>query len=885
MNYFEPKDYQKQVLHSISQYFEACRELKDPNLAFYKMTRMSYQPLKIFAEGMPYFCLRVPTGGGKTWLAATSIQLINRLLLRTEHSVILWLVPSNQIKEQTLQGLKDREHPLHAALLTAGAVTVLSLDEAKSVTPATLNTSTTVIVATRQAFQVASEENRKVYENNGALMAHFDNLNVEQKRNLLKDGDTTPYSLANVLRLRRPFVMVDEAHNNRTELGFDTLAKFNPSGIMELTATPDLLKTPSNVLHSVSAAELKEQQMIKMPILLEAEPDWQKCLASAVTKRNTLQVFADKDYQKGGNYLRPIVLIQAEPKKAGRTDTRDVTAVKQELIDNQHIPEEEIVIATGEEKGLMKVAADYPLGIKDKACPIKFVITQKALAEGWDCPFAYILVSIANVHSSTAVEQLLGRILRQPDAVHRHAPELNQSYSYVVSSSFSTAAAALKDSLVNSAGFDRKAVGEFVKPLKPRQDDWERWADKKIPPIPVVLPEKPNLTTVPQATKEKVTWTEGTKTLTVHNALTDEDKLALKTSVQDESSKIIIDDVVEQSRADAYKHFQTPAERGVKVRVPQLAIYVQGELQLFDPEMLDYPWDLSRCDATLTKEDLSQFANALKHSTGKIDINEQGKVEPTYMGLLQRDLNLVYEPEHWDDLKLTTWLCRKIYNRYVTHPIKQAFIAEWLQNLIASFNLVVVNEQKFFVCTLLEKRINALRKSAVSDAYQETLFEKREAIVSDDTAFDFEFPAFYSPNKYYDPDKYGYYKFQHHYYGQIGEFDSKEEFACACHLDQLAEDKRIKFWLRNLVHGNGAFFLHKATGKFFPDFVCVLPDDSILVVEYKGGDRFDTKKVNNDRIIGELWASLSNGRCHFIMVTNSRFDLIDDLISNRLKVL
>lgn len=129
MNYFEPKDYQKQVLYSISQYFEMCRELKDPNLAFYKMTGVSYQPLKGFVEGMSYFCLRVPTGGGKTWLAATSIQLINHWLLHTEHSVILWLVPSNQIKEQTLQGLKDREHPLHAALLTVGAMTVLSLDK------------------------------------------------------------------------------------------------------------------------------------------------------------------------------------------------------------------------------------------------------------------------------------------------------------------------------------------------------------------------------------------------------------------------------------------------------------------------------------------------------------------------------------------------------------------------------------------------------------------------------------------------------------------------------------------------------------------------------------------------------------------------------------
>jgi type III restriction enzyme len=879
MNYFEPKDYQKQVLHSISQYFEKCRELKNPDLAFYKMTQVSYQPLKGFAEGMPYFCLRVPTGGGKTWLAATSIQLINRLLLRTEHSVILWLVPSNQIRQQTLQGLKDREHPLHAALLTAGAVTILSLDEAKSVTPATLNTSTTVIVATRQAFQVASEENRKVYENNGALMAHFDNLNAEQKRNLLKDGDTTPYSLANVLRLRRPFVIVDEAHNNRTELGFDTLAKFNPSGIMELTATPDLIKTPSNVLHSVSAVELKTEQMIKLPILLQAESDWQKCLLYALTCRNDLQALADKDYQRGGNYLRPIVLIQAEPKKAG-VETRDVFKVKQELIDNHNIPEEEIIIATGEEKGLMKVAADYPLGIKDTRCPVKFVITQKALAEGWDCPFAYILVSIANVHSSTAVEQLLGRILRQPDAVHRHAPELNQSYSFVVSSNFTATAAALKDSLVNSAGFDRKEVGDFVKARQPTQHDLQRYTHKNIPPIVTPLPEKPNLTKLPKAVKEKVTWQEDTQTLTTHNALTDEDKEALKATVQEDATKTIIDEMVEESRVVAFEYFKTPFERGIKLRVPQLSVYVQGELQVFDDaEMLDYPWDLARYAATPTENELSQFSASLKHRVGTIDINaEHGKVETGYIDNLQRDLDLVYQPEHWGEVQLAAWLCRNLPNRYVTHSNKLAFVAAWLTDLIARFDLATVNQQRFFIRTLLEQRINDLRKSAISSAYQETLFEKQAVTMCDSAVF--EIPAFYSPNKYYDAStsKYGSYPFRHHYHGQIGEFDSKEEFACACYLDRLAEEKKIQCWLRNLSRGNGAFFLQKATDKFYPDFVCLLPDESILIVEYKGGDRW--KEAEPDRLIAALWASLSNGRCHFIMLKNQEFHQIDSVIES-----
>ena len=362
--------------------------------------------------------------------------------LPREHSVLLWLTPSKAIREQTLKALRDRHHPYAAALREAGPMTVLDLEEAKNVTRATLETSTVVIVATRQAFQVEDEESRKVYESSGSLMHHFDNLSPVQRDELLRDGEIIAYSLANVLRLRRPFVIVDEAHNSRTELAFDTLATFCRSGIMELTATPDTVKTPSNVLHSVSAAELKAEEMIKLPIVLETEPNWQQCLADAIARREELHNLADEERRRGANYLRPVVLIQSEPRRQG-IETLDFDRVKQELIDNHRIPAEEIIVATGEEKGLEKIDKDYQHGIADEACPVKYVITQRALAEGWDCPFAYILVSMASLHSATAVEQLLGRVLRQPEAKRREAHALNQSYAFVVSRNFAETAGAL----------------------------------------------------------------------------------------------------------------------------------------------------------------------------------------------------------------------------------------------------------------------------------------------------------------------------------------------------------------------------------------------------------------------------------------------------------
>ena len=169
MSGFQPKRYQQSILDSVEAYFRACHQYGNADTAFYEITRAlwthgsKFSPIAGFEPDMPYFCLRVPTGGGKTWLAAKSVQLVNTHLLRGEHSVILWLTPSKAIREQTLNALKDRVHPYHAALREAGPITVLDLEEAKNVTRATLETSTTVIVSTRQAFQVENADIRKVY--------------------------------------------------------------------------------------------------------------------------------------------------------------------------------------------------------------------------------------------------------------------------------------------------------------------------------------------------------------------------------------------------------------------------------------------------------------------------------------------------------------------------------------------------------------------------------------------------------------------------------------------------------------------------------------------------------------------------------------------------
>jgi type III restriction enzyme len=879
----EPKVYQSQVLDSVETYFRACHELPSASHAFTHATdqlwsrNFGYRPPPGCAPDMPYFCLRVPTGGGKTWLAAKCVALANAHLLRTDHSVVLWLVPSKPIREQTLKALRDPGHPYHAALREAGAVNVLDLDEAKGMTPATLDTATVVIVATRQAFQVEDEDNRKVYESSGALMAHFQRLAPEQRAGLLADGDSVPYSLANVLRLRRPFVIVDEAHNSRTPLAFDTLAKFDPSGILELTATPDTEATPSNVLHSVSAAELKAEHMVKLPIVLHTEPDWQQCLADAIARREALHQLAEVERLQGAAYLRPLALIQSEPRRQG-VETLDYERVRAELVGNHRIPAEEIAVATGEEKGLDRIAADYPQGIADPACPVKYIITQKALAEGWDCPSAYVLVSMAALHSATAVEQLLGRVLRQPGARRRSHPALNQSYAFVVSRDFAATAKALRDRLVEGAGFERKDVAQFVAPAKPEQGtlDLDAHPGRAIPPVKAPLPEQPDLAAVPKPVRDKVQWDSAAQTLTVAQPLSAAETVALQEAVASEAARHAIAEAAAASR-QAMEHFQVPAETGERFEVPQLAVRIQGVLALFDdPELLDYPWNLALHHAAPTPDDLSFLDRAGAGSGGVIDVSEHGKVTHCFIGKLQRDLGLSYRPERWDETQLAAWLCRNLPEPSATHDSKLAFVAGWMRELYRQdgFDLARATRQRFAIRSLIEQRLRALRKAVVKQAYQATLFgEGREARVSAQEDFRFAFnPYAYAPGRDYD-GRFGDFGFRKHYYGRIGDFDTPDEFLCAVQLDAWAQQGRIDFWVRNLVRKEGcSFFLQKADGRFYPDFVCRLPGGAALAVEYKG-DRWEEAK--DDREIGGLWAELSGGKCRFVMVRDRRWDWIE----------
>lgn len=443
------KRYQKKTLDSLQDYLLEMRKYpadKSAGVAFMVMRSESQdrfpKEYHWFSEiwKSPFVCIKVPTGGGKTLIAVHTLGIIYRDYLgeRNDTGLVMWFVPSDAIKTQTLNNLRNRNHPYREVLDKRfnNAVKVLDLAEARSIRKDDLADNLCIIVATLSAFRRTDKEWLKAYQDNGNLMGHFEGLDGREFDFLdkNKEGEFV-YSLVNVIKLHNPLVIADEGHNVQTELSFDMLKNVNPSFVLEFTATP---RGKSNVLVDISAAELKEEKMIKMPVYLANKVPWQDTIYSGKDKMRELE---RRTRENKGEYIRPIMLIQAEQEKENPKKVY-VGQIRKFLIEEAGIPENEIAVQTASDKELPKMEE-----ILSSNCLIKYIITVNALREGWDCPFAYVLVSVSNLGAHLSVEQTIGRIMRLPYAREKSDSALNSAYIYAATQNFNQASQVVIDGL------------------------------------------------------------------------------------------------------------------------------------------------------------------------------------------------------------------------------------------------------------------------------------------------------------------------------------------------------------------------------------------------------------------------------------------------------
>lgn len=264
---------------------------------------------------------------------------------------------------------------------------------------------------------------------NAALLKFYPDLETAAPA----DGKTifntvVKQSLENVLKMTPNMAVIDEGHKAYSDKTRDALCKFNPSFVLELTATPNVKTYVSNILVDVTGRDLKDEQMIKLPINIfnVNAGDWREVLTRAHAKLSELNDNARALQAEEGRYIRPIMVVRVERTGKDQRDGKKVHAedAKAYLTERLGVRAEEIRIKSSETDELGDADLLSPL------CPVRYVITKDALKEGWDCPFAYVLALLDKTTAQTAMTQMIGRVLRQPEARLTSIDALNQCYVY-----------------------------------------------------------------------------------------------------------------------------------------------------------------------------------------------------------------------------------------------------------------------------------------------------------------------------------------------------------------------------------------------------------------------------------------------------------------------
>jgi len=427
-------------------------------------------------RSIPHVCLKVPTGGGKTLLAAECVGRLQTDFFKRQTGLVLWVVPTVQIYTQTRKALFNRLHPYRQTLERASGGRVKVLEKDDPLTKAHVENYLCIMLVQLAATGNANNNQfYRIFKDAGRYASFFpetdDLLANKALLEIYKDleindlgdvgdamGVSIKQSLVNVLKMQRPVVVIDEGQKAYSEIRRNSLNGFNPSFILELTATPNIKKHVSNVLVDVSGVDLKDEQMIKLPINIvnTRNGDWKNTLTMA---HGRLAELAEKSVMlqtQDGRYIRPIMVIRVERIGNDQRDGQKIHAldVREYLTERLSVRDDEIRIKSSEKDELGDTDLFDPL------CPVRYIITKQALQEGWDCSFAYVLTLLDVTTAQTAMTQMIGRVLRQPDARSTSIDALNECYVYCYNQEVKEAVENIKKGL-QEEGMD--GLGEFVR--------------------------------------------------------------------------------------------------------------------------------------------------------------------------------------------------------------------------------------------------------------------------------------------------------------------------------------------------------------------------------------------------------------------------------------
>ena len=819
------KDYQKNAIDDLENFLELVDQTNSLSEAYKRFWESRDVPAKppytSTIANVPQVCFKVPTGGGKTFMAAASLQSIFMALPAMKTKVVVWLVPSDTILSQTYKNLNNPDHPYRQRLQVdfSDRVVVYNKEQllmAQNFSPIELTDQLSILVLSYDSFRTSNKEGRKAYQENGQLLqfvSHF-----KDDVDLLPDADIT--SLINVIRQYQPVIIIDESHHATTKLSVEMLNNFNPSFVLELTATP---KENSNVISYVPAFKLKSANMVKLPVIVYNRHSRDEVMSDAINLQHQLEIIANNEEMKGFVPVRPIVLFQAESK--GKGDRATFDKIKSELIQNYRIPPEQIAIKTAD-------INDLPDDLMAADCPIRFIITINALKEGWDCPFAYILASLANRSSSIDVEQILGRILRRPYTKQFQDSMLNMSYVFTASENFRQTLLNIVKGL-NNAGFS----------------EHDYFTTEKIEPSINPTPTPINL--FPMSTPSN-----------------DDDKIdvpAEETSQNSSSNNNNINSMMNQARnlANDYDNQfvasansdRAPEERDKMTEFPMQSYFIKAQEILLpqfftkvnagslfgDETELKISKKMLRKKFSLKNKDTEIDFDHLDLQIMSVDVYENEDF-PRYKKLSEDDSNFLLE--HISTLPLDSQINQcagKIYNAIDKHTdvISRKEIKDYIYRIVSNFDKDRIFDALKHTSAYIRKideKINSLMNEYAHENFM-ALIDSKQIFAKPS----YSLPQSISPTNFTKNIVKSLY---------VAESDDMNNFEHKV-ITEIASLDNIRWWHRNRERKD---FCINGFINHYPDFLVMTKSGILLLIETKGDDR-DNSDSKRKLELGKLWES------------------------------
>lgn len=223
-------------------------------------------------------------------------------------------------------------------------------------------------------------------------------------------------------------VIIDEEHENNTSKANDIINAFNPVHIIRVSATPN--KVPDQEYYEIPEEEVIDAGLITRAIYVNEgvqdseriEDDYDVLLKRAEEKRQEILNGYDLIHKD----IRPLVLIQFP---VGQPET--IKAVEDKLASMGYTYDNGMVsIWMSDQKENLD-------GLAELNASQAFLLMKQAVATGWDCPRAKILVKLREGGSERFQIQTIGRIRRMPERKHYGFPGiLDLCYIYTLDTEY-----------------------------------------------------------------------------------------------------------------------------------------------------------------------------------------------------------------------------------------------------------------------------------------------------------------------------------------------------------------------------------------------------------------------------------------------------------------